>query len=83
MLFIYEDHGRDLASETTTHFLNTGLNIYFIDDTICTVRAITNSRELCGIKTNPGKGYNFIACKPSSEFDKEFFRLCRGMAPKV
>ncbi|HVC28077.1 MAG TPA: FkbM family methyltransferase [Gammaproteobacteria bacterium] len=76
-LLIYEDHGRDLNSETTAYFLSRGLNIYYIRGVTHAVSAVADTQELRAIKTDPGNGYNFIACRPGSTFDKDFSDLSR------
>ena len=75
-LLIYEDHGRDLNSETTAYFFGKGLNIYFIDDESHGVRRISDIVELTVIKADPGKGYNFIACRAGTKFDEDLSGLC-------
>jgi FkbM family methyltransferase len=68
-LLVYEDHSKDKGSETTARVLAEGLNLYYIDGDTQTARLIHDSKELEAIKTVSHRGYNFIACVPSSKFD--------------
>lgn len=72
-LIAYEDHGKDPDSKTTDFFLEKGLRVYYLDTESNPVHAIpiTRAKHLSDIKTIPTKGYNFIACKKYSEFDKQ------------
>lgn len=82
-LLIYEDHSQDRASTNTARVLELGLRVYFIDYSHQQERvvAITDATELLKIKLIPGKGYNFIACKPGSKFEYIFNGLVRDVIP--
>lgn len=82
-LIIYEDHGQDRASENTGYVMQMGLHVYYIDMIEERTRCveIVNRDQLEGIKTNTGKGYNFVACKPGTRFDAAFAELARGVLP--
>lgn len=75
-LVVYEDHGQDLTSQVTAHFLERGLNVYHQNRTSGAVTAIRSTDEIVPLKVNRRTGYNFIACKPGSEFDDEFKARC-------
>jgi FkbM family methyltransferase len=71
IIIIYEDHAKEITSETTNHILNTlKMNIYYIseEETDRAIR-IQNLEQVKDIKVNKGKGYNFIACVPGKGFD--------------
>jgi len=78
-LIVYEDHGKDPTSKVTEYFLEQGLHVYYLDAHAfgTQAQAITDKEQLTSIKTQPKVGYNFIACKPGSAFDKEFEQLCQ------
>lgn len=80
-LIIYEEIGSDKICKATASILKNGFNVYFVDCNASAVRVISSIDEVSAIKTNPGMGYNFICCKPDSEFDREFARLCQEMGP--
>lgn len=74
-LIVYEDHGNDPDSQTTAHLLKEGLNIYYINPDTLSVKPVHSAEELRPMKTEPTKGYNFIACATGSAFDNEFKAL--------
>lgn len=65
-VFIYEDHGSDLACESTEFVLNgCGLEVYFLRNGMQPVR-IRNVKQLAALKTCPTKGYNLVAARGDS-----------------
>jgi FkbM family methyltransferase len=64
-IFIYEDHGADLACRSTEFTLDKGLDVYFLGARIRPVR-IHDLKQLAGLKTSLTRGYNLVAAKPGS-----------------
>ena len=59
-LLIYEDHGRDRASEITKTVLELGMSIYHGDG--MGLRPIEGLNQVTGLKRDSTTAYNFIAC---------------------
>lgn len=58
-VLIYEDHGSDLTSEVSAHLMNLpGMRVYSIENQALLVDDLDH---LTRIKTDPYKGYNFLA----------------------
>ncbi|MBN8531254.1 MAG: FkbM family methyltransferase [Alphaproteobacteria bacterium] len=82
VLIAYEDHGKDKTSETTRHVLEQlGLYVYYPGER-GGMRQIEDASELDAIKKRHEKGYNFLACKPGGEMDRELQRQCRETEAK-
>lgn len=77
-LVIYEDHGNDRAHVTTGYVLeDLGLSVFAIADD-GTIRQIRERAILDQIKTDPFRGYNFLACAPRSRFHQWLTALTRA-----
>lgn len=59
-VFVYEDHGRDKASEVSTYLFSKHFEIYFPHDD-GSLEPITTIERICEIKVDPNTGYNFVA----------------------
>lgn len=69
-LVIYEDHGNDKTHVTTRYVLEElKLPVFAITDD-GTLREIRQLSILDQIKTDPFKGYNFLACTPGKGFHR-------------
>ncbi|MEO0748517.1 MAG: FkbM family methyltransferase [Pseudomonadota bacterium] len=63
-VFIYEDHGSDLNSEVTRHFMALdGMAVFAIEEA---PKKVSNTGDLVHIKTDRYKGYNFLAGREDS-----------------
>jgi len=56
-LWIFEDHGKDTTHASSSMFLDVGFRIGYFSGRLITVEW----DELDSLKTNPAKGYNFVA----------------------
>lgn len=63
-IMVFEDHGKDKACANIEHALALGLNVFFLDNT--KIFSIQSIQDALKIKTDMGKGYNFLACQPDS-----------------
>jgi len=63
-IFVYEDHGSDLTCETSAWFLNkSGFSVFAIENGMHPIKTIEDIQK---IKTDPYKGYNFLAAQSNS-----------------
>jgi len=63
-VFVYEDHGSDLASEVTQHFMGLeDMAVYAIETG---PKRVKSAEHLVKIKTDRYKGYNFLAGREGS-----------------
>ncbi|MEO1285761.1 MAG: FkbM family methyltransferase [Pseudomonadota bacterium] len=63
-VFIYEDHGSDLGSAVTRHFMGQGGIAVFAIET--RPQRVPDAEHLARIKTDRYKGYNFLAGREDS-----------------
>jgi len=74
-LLIYEDHGQDRLHSVTKYVMDElGWEVYYVADDLSTTKLDT-VKELDGIKTSRGVGYNFFACRNGSGFSKKLKNL--------
>lgn len=59
-IFIYEDHGKDLACVSTAAFLELGCDVFFLmpSGDLAPIFSVEGARQ---VKSNRYKGYNFLA----------------------
>ncbi len=78
VVFIYEDHGKDIESETTKEILEKmDLSIYFYDEENEHLIRISDSSQLAPVKIDEKKGYNLFATRPGSPLDQEMVACCK------
>ncbi len=76
ILFVYEDHGKEITHEVTKFVLNNGYEVFFMQDDGYMYK-ILEPKQLDKIKIDPRKGYNFLACIKKSDFYELLNRYCK------
>lgn len=73
--FIYECHGADLQCRATEGMFDAGLAVYSVGDD-GTVARIDTVDQIRSMKTDPLKGYNFVAASPG-DYERAFGHATR------
>jgi FkbM family methyltransferase len=78
VLFVYEDHGSDPACRVTRLLLEElHLNVFHAQAD-GTIEHIPTADSAKAVKTNPNRGYNFVAVRPDGTFAKRISEFAGG-----
>jgi len=73
-LVVYEDHGADLSCRVTREVLRGGFRVFYCDDGF-RVHEVLRPEALQPFKVDPRRGYNLVACRPTTPFHQVMLKM--------